>query len=77
MAKHPPGHWEAMFRDYLDYYYCECEEPDLEGITIEQVIGELSNCTDILPAEYRLVLDLPQGSTYAKAVRKFKQEIAD
>ena len=34
------------------------------------LVGQLWNCTDILPNSYCQVLHLPQGSTYAKAGRR-------
>jgi hypothetical protein len=39
------------------------------------LIGQLWNCTDIMPSTLCNVLDLPQGSSYAMGVRKFKSEM--
>ena len=41
------------------------------------VIGQLWNCTDILPGVMCWELDLPPGSTYAVAVRKLRNEMDD
>jgi hypothetical protein len=77
MTTHTSEHMKEIFRGYLGSYYSDCEKPDLLGMTIEQVIGKLWNCTDILPAEACVLLDIRRGSTYAIGVRKFKQEIAN
>jgi hypothetical protein len=77
VTTHSQGHLRGMFMGYLFYYhsYSGREKPDLLGMTIEQVIGKLWNCTDILPAEGCSLLGIPQGSTYAIAVRKFKEQL--
>ncbi len=69
---HAPGHLRDAFCEYF------AEGSDTDAVVVgehEQVmplrwlIGQLWNCTDILPSEYCTVLDLLQGSTYAMAVR--------
>jgi hypothetical protein len=37
--------------------------------------GQLWNCTDVLPSSLCGDLDLAQGSTYAVAARKLRQEL--
>lgn len=39
------------------------------------LIGQLWNCTDCLPGSICGDLDLPQGSSYATAVRKLRDEL--
>ena len=39
--------------------------------------GQLWNCTDILPGMACADLDLPEGSTYARAVRKLRDELEE
>ena len=75
MRGHVPGHLRVEFEEYLDYWYCKCEEPDLGDMSINHLLGKLWNCTDTLPSRYCGALDIPQGSSYAKAVRKFKEQL--
>jgi hypothetical protein len=39
----------------------------------EWLLGQLWNCTDALPSSISSALDLPRGSTYARAARKVKR----
>jgi hypothetical protein len=41
------------------------------------LIGQLWNCTDIMPSVYCDILELNLGSTYAMAVRKLRAEMED
>jgi hypothetical protein len=43
--------------------------------SVHWILGKLWNCTDILPAGNCEDLDIAQGSTYARAVRKCKAEL--
>ena len=70
---HAPGH----LRDALLKYIDEDSEPETVIVGEEEsimpvrwLIGQLWNCTDVLPREYCTMLDIKQGSTYAKAVRE-------
>ena len=56
-----PGHSREAFWEYVD-----AGDKPLEG----WVIGQLCNCTDTLPGDYCVEMDLPRGSTYAQAVRR-------
>ncbi len=38
------------------------------------LLGQLWNCTDIMPSDLCQSLDLPPGSTYAQAVRRLKAD---
>jgi len=38
------------------------------------LIGQLWNCTDMMPSYACDYLDMPQGSSYAQAVRKIRAE---
>lgn len=40
------------------------------------ITGQLWNCSDILPGLICSELELPQGSTYSRAVRKLRTEAA-
>jgi hypothetical protein len=48
-----------------------------DGKTIVHVFFPLLNCNDPLPASCCDQLDLPEGSTYAQAVRKLKADIPE
>jgi hypothetical protein len=75
---HAPGHLRDAFLEYLD----EGSESDTVVVGEEErvvplrwLIGQLWNCTDVLPSEYCSMLELEQGSTYAQAVRKIATEM--
>lgn len=45
----------------------------VEAGTIDAVlIGQLWNCTDIMPASLCAELDMPAGATYAQGARRLK-----
>lgn len=44
--------------------------------SLDCLLGQLWNCTDILPSEVCAALDMPEGSTYAQAVRQVKRRAA-
>jgi hypothetical protein len=72
---HKPGHLREAFQDYLDSDLSACEftmDDAGEERTPDWLLGQLWNCTDVLPAGYCDQLDLPKGSTYAQAVRHLK-----
>jgi hypothetical protein len=62
--------------DYLDSDTPAKEfrvEHDGEDRSLEWLLGQLWNCTDVLPVGYCDQLDIPKGSTYAQAVRRMKE----
>jgi len=64
--------WETPFLEFLN----DGGEGDLvyvdgEGHTLRWLIGHLWNCSDRLPDDYCLQTELPSGSTFAAAARKF------
>lgn len=69
------------FAEWLDAY--EVFEAELtdevfendegETVAVDKLIGRVYHCTDVLPSDYCALLDLPQGSTYAKAARALKE----
>ena len=67
---HAPGYLREAFGDYLD---SDCEADvvlvDDEEWPVAKLCGKLWRCTDVLPGAYCGDLDIPQGSTYAQAVR--------
>jgi hypothetical protein len=46
-----------------------------QGKTVGWLMGQLWFCTDILPAEYCKIADMPAGSTYAQVVRTLRPEL--
>lgn len=74
-----PGHLRDAFCGYLD------GDADAETVLVDigywerrkpvrWLVGQLWNCTDVLPSGYSAAVDLPSGSTYAQAVRKLAAE---
>ena len=47
--------------------------PDDRPETAEWTLGQLWNCTDVLPSPHCEALGIPHGSTYARAVRRVKR----
>ena len=75
---HAPGHLRDALLEYLD------EGSDLDTVVVGEeerivplrwLVGQLWNCTDVLPQEYCAMFDIRQGSTYAKAVRTIAAEM--
>ncbi|UCC38765.1 MAG: hypothetical protein JSV96_13205 [Candidatus Aminicenantes bacterium] len=63
---HAPGYLRDAFHEYLETEQVVIDEVERP---IKWLIGQLWNCTDIMPSEYCSLLDIPSGSTYAQAVR--------
>ena len=71
---HTSTHLREALQDYLD-----CDNPAKFTVVhngdekpIGWLLGQLWNCTDVLPGGYCEQLDLVRGSTYAQAVRRIK-----
>ena len=68
---HAPSHLREAFQDWIE---------DCSGtVTVDDasrpkdwLLGQLWNCTDILPGDACWILGLRPGSTYAQAVRALK-----
>ena len=77
---HAPSDLREALRNYLDL--ANGEETlvevgeDEEGRPIKWLIGQLWNCSDVMPGSYCLDVDLPRGSSYAQAVRKLAKDLA-
>jgi len=83
---HAPGHLREAFWLYVEDLESGKEIDDKEFLskdiqeifwdekkrTVGWLLGQLWNCTDIMPSEGCLELELPQGSTYARAARLIK-----
>ena len=69
---HAPSHLREQFQEWLDSY-----EPNrLQQIDIRPVaslLDVLADCSDVLPADYCDQLEIPNGSTYARAVEEVRQ----
>jgi hypothetical protein len=76
---HAPGHLREAFIDWVDadddskdsvvVGYAELVKP------VRWLLGQLWNCTDTMPGMLCEHLEIPQGSTYARAVRRLAQEL--
>jgi hypothetical protein len=83
---HAPGHLRGAFCDWADAVYdwddvrraavdpLVVATEDGRQCPLRWLIGQLWNCTDIMPSQLCEDLDLPLGSTYARAVHKAAQE---
>ena len=75
---HAPGYLRDAFLEWLEEYQDvriapETCEYDDETVPVNDVLGLLWNCTDIMPSWDCDTLDLRPGSTYARGVRKVKE----
>lgn len=48
---------------------------DQERASARRIIGQLWNCTDVLPGMWCSELDLLSGSTYAQGARRLKEAL--
>lgn len=75
------GHAPEHLREALLHYLDEDSDSDMVTVGYDEcamplrwVIGQLWNCTDVLPNDYCEIVDLAPGSTYAQAVRQMAAE---
>ena len=77
---HAPSHLRDAFGEWIDHegllvYQTDHEgqpsyvDEDGEEHSLFEVIGKLWNCTDILPSDGCVAVEIPLGSTYAAAAR--------
>jgi hypothetical protein len=65
---HAPGNVRGPFLDALDACYGPGSTPTVSGYQeLRRSAAALGKCTDTLPRDYCELLDIPSGSTYAKA----------
>ena len=72
---HAPGHLREAFDDWADELsYRRDRQPEIDGAKVEGswLIGQLWNCTDIMPSGVSDALDLRSGS-YAQGARSMAQ----
>jgi len=75
---HAPGHLREAFCELIE----TGKMPDIDfwwdgqARMFEWLRGQLWNCSDIMPSGLCMDLDLPQGSTYARAVRSLQKDPA-
>lgn len=75
---HAPGHLRDAFQDLIDQeFFLDGDLLDQIEVSgkpwpVEKLLGQLWQCTDVLPVTSCAQLDLPQGSTYAAAVQHIK-----
>ncbi len=65
---HAPGHLRDAFVESLYTDDPNIEVDDTQR-SVEWLCGQLWNCSDIMPGEDCDSIELPRGSTYAKAAR--------
>lgn len=77
---HAPGHLRDGFQEYLEKLD-EGSPPNKliigywqRSVSLNWLLGQLWNCTDVMPGECCQILDMDPGSTYAQAVRKVKAD---
>lgn len=72
LGGHAPSHLREAFWEYLDSTDNNSTVVEVDGDVkpVKWLLGQLWNCTDIMPASGCYDLDMPPGSTYAQAVRK-------
>lgn len=69
---HAPSHLREQFLQWLDSYEPNrLQKTDIQPV--ESVIHALTDCGDIVPADYCDQLEIPKGSTYAQAVENVRQ----
>lgn len=85
---HAPGHIRDAF-DYCAEITCGFQDCSVDtdvtdyiddwhgrNWTLRSLLGQLWNCSDIMPGTVCGDLDLPVGSTYAQAVREVKDQLS-
>jgi len=72
-----PWH-EALADDELIFFFSPDKQRWWEGLSSPDrghwLIGQLWNCTDVMPSRACSSVELPQGSSYARAARKLRSE---
>jgi hypothetical protein len=73
------AHWSEAFADeevlsHFDRDFQRSWERWPVKRRAKWLLGQLHNCTDIMGSMRCSSLDLPQGSTFARAVRKLREE---
>ncbi len=77
---HAPEHLRDALHHFVNHYWLSSNPlPDMiyvygERQSLTWLLGQLWNCTDVLPDRYAQALDLERGTSYARAVRKIAQE---
>jgi len=71
---HAPGFLRDAFQEWVEEGDQEIKTViiDDEEKPLNWLLGQLWNCTDILPGCDCMLLDIPSGSTYAQAVRSIR-----
>ena len=67
---HAPGEVRSSFTEWVE----DGIHPGIDGLGVEELVGTLWNCTDVLPGTCCDALELPAGSTYAQGVRSLRRK---
>ena len=78
---HTPKHLREAFQAWIwdrhgklmDVSLTDAVNPEAPGLTVEALIGRLWNCTATLPGAECEAIDIPRGSTYARAVQDLRR----
>lgn len=77
---HAPGHLRDALHDFVNHYWVSANPlPPVIYVSgrresLTWLLGQLWNCTDVIPDRVALALHLERGTTYARAVRKIAEE---
>ena len=69
------GHSPQHLRDELVEHVTRPPGQDNSRIPIKKSIGQLWNCSDVVPREWAEELGVLPGSTYAQSVRRMSQTL--
>jgi hypothetical protein len=74
---HAPGHLREAFLDLIGGHRTDMVAigDDEIAVAARWLARVMWNCTDIMPSGSGADLDLPDGSTYAMAARRFLDEV--
>jgi hypothetical protein len=77
LGGHAPGNLREAMQEWIDEGATPMIEVDGQQHSDEWLLGQLGNCTDVMPSPYCFELDLPPGSTYAEGVRSVRLLLDD
>jgi len=69
---HAPGHLRGAFAEWAEEGLRGAPRIDEDPIDTRWLIGQLWNCTDVMPSGLCGDLDLNAGSSYAQGVRSLR-----
>ena len=78
---HDSSFHREQFQAMIESVFCATGSPakhwksyrNEDGLSADQLCGQVWQCTDILPRDFCEVIDIPSGSTYAQAARSLRK----